>query len=212
VFIEELGHPEGHPTPPGRWNTQTKVLPLTLEIRTPDGELFTADQVKLNDINRFRDLRGISQGFWTYRVFGESAPIQVFTNMRRVTGGNVRVNIRVDETVTSKSAGPLVDENLATSPVRHYTFDLYRVGTFTAITKYVNSIWRGSSHRPMRLIDPDGTVVSSSNTGKISYFVTLRTRKISAFLKAINKEINSLEEKIIQIELFKKGLLQKMFC
>jgi hypothetical protein len=42
----------------GLWVWQTKKIPLTLVIKTPDGLPFTADHVTLNDLRKFRDLRG----------------------------------------------------------------------------------------------------------------------------------------------------------
>jgi hypothetical protein len=47
-------------------------LPLKMEIRTPDGQPFTADHITLDDIRRFRNLRGVSQGTWTYTVSGQN--------------------------------------------------------------------------------------------------------------------------------------------
>jgi hypothetical protein len=55
---------------PARFETQDKNVPLTVEIKTPDGQTFTADHVTLDDIRRYRDLRGVSRGSWSYRVSG----------------------------------------------------------------------------------------------------------------------------------------------
>src|SRR5262245_8039529 len=56
----------------GKWKWDRDYLTLTLEIRTPDGQPFTADHVTLDDLHRFRDLRGTSHGVWTFHLHGKS--------------------------------------------------------------------------------------------------------------------------------------------
>src|SRR5262249_51944775 len=46
----------GRPPPPA-----SKKIPLTIRILTPDGQPFTANAVTLADLERFRDLREVSQ-------------------------------------------------------------------------------------------------------------------------------------------------------
>ena len=58
------GGPHGS-MPGNRWRSEIIVLPLVVEVRTPDGLPFTADHVTMADIGRFRDLRGSTQGTWS---------------------------------------------------------------------------------------------------------------------------------------------------
>jgi len=152
-----------------------KSLPLTLEIKTPDGQLFTADHVTLSDLQRFRDLRGISQGLWTFSIHGESEPIRVDSTEIRVTANKGHLGIAVEETVTSQSAPPLVNDMLAAHTLHRYTFDLFRVGTFTATARSGNPFLNLSTPRTLNLLDPDGAIVATSNRGRLIFPVTLET-------------------------------------
>lgn len=163
--------PDGQPTSP-RWQTQTKTLPLKVVIKTPDGQVFTADHVTLNDLKRFRDLRGTTQGTWSYSIFGETESIWVEPNVARVTAGKVRTSISIQETVPSKSAAPLINDTVKVTGNRRYEFDLFRVGKFTATAKSNTPF---IAHPTMKLMDPDGNVVATSNNGRLTFPVTLRT-------------------------------------
>src|SRR5687767_3680387 len=79
TFVEDVDQPGREPErePRGRWVAQTRSLPLTVEIKTPDGQPFTADHVTLSDLGRFRDLRGTSEGSWSFSVSGESESLSV---------------------------------------------------------------------------------------------------------------------------------------
>jgi len=137
-------------------HTSTVYLPLTMDwIKKPDGTLFTSDHITLDDLNEFRDLRGTSQGEWSFSLHGESDPIRLSRGpfMAEVTAipNSGYINITVDETVTSQSAPPLVSDTVGLSGHR-YEFDLFRVGTFTATAQ----------GRHMALIDPDGVIVVRS--------------------------------------------------
>ena len=156
----------------GRWQVSSRILPLTVEIKTPDDQPFTADHVMMNDIWRFRDLRGTSQGSWTYRVHGQ-ASVPVDPEETRVTADDGRVTISLEETVFSHGA-PLVSDVLAANVGYQYPIDLFHVGMFTATaqTRQLPFLHRG---RPIKLVDPDGNVLAASNEGSISYPVTLQT-------------------------------------
>ena len=123
------------PNGPPRFKTQANTVHCQVEVRTPDGGLFNGTQVTLNDIRRFRDLRGISHGTWTYKVSGESAPVRVDVDEFRVNAGDAFLRVAVLETITSKSAPPFANELLAANQRRRYGFDLWRVGTFTATAR-----------------------------------------------------------------------------
>jgi hypothetical protein len=106
---------------------------LTTSIFSPDGNLFTADHVTIADLERFRDLREASQGLWRYEISGTSAPI--FTGGPHpitVEPDLARVGFSLEETTTSKSAGPLVSSSGGTAATQTFSFDLFRVGQFVA--------------------------------------------------------------------------------
>src|SRR5699024_5018689 len=91
------------------WETEVRTLPLEVKVMAPDGQLFTADHITLADIRRYRDLRGVSQGTWTYSISGASEPIAANEPGQTLAPGDVHAAIGVQETVTSQSAPPLVD-------------------------------------------------------------------------------------------------------
>jgi len=146
-------------------------LPLTVEIQTPDGEPFTADAVTVADLEKFRDLHGASQGLWSYSIHGQQqvSLVDPGTEVNGITG---RWSIAVEETVTSQSAPPLVNDRLSAEDEHTYTFDLYRVGTFVATAESDGLL---GVQRPMRLLDPGGTEVANSDTGELTFPVSLET-------------------------------------
>jgi hypothetical protein len=108
-------------------------LAMSTRIFSPDGNLFTADQVTLADLERFRDLRGTSQGTWRYETSGTSAPIATAGPPRTwVIEGPATVIITIHETITSRSAGPLVSASSGTTTTQDFSFDLFRIGQFVA--------------------------------------------------------------------------------
>jgi phospholipase C len=164
------GHPKGKPI-----EAANVRLPLTVKIKTPDGQPFAADHVTLSDLKRFRDLRGTSQGFWTFSISGESRPINVDDKLVEVTPNRGRLRIAVKETVSSKSAPPLVNDTLAGRSNHRYSFDLFRVGMFSATARLRIPFVTLPAHRTMKLRDPDGVVVATSNNGRLRFPVTLET-------------------------------------
>ena len=157
----------------------THWLPLTIELWTPDGQLFTADEVTLDDLLRFRDLRGVTQGKWSYSVAGKINHIylaQPIPGVSELADG--RLSIVVDETVTSQSAPPLVSDTPSTPGQHRYSFDLYRVGTFVATAK-PDIVHLGGAQPPLRLLDPAGAEVASSQSGTLTFPVSLETLEIS---------------------------------
>lgn len=171
IFVIPPDVPEGAAR--GDWRSQDVSLPLTVEIRDPDGKLFEGDQVTRNDLKKFRDLRGVTQGSWTYTVYGESTPIPIIEGLTRVSPGRSRLTISLLETVKSISASPLVNESLPIGSTQRYTFDLFRVGTFTATSN--DGVPFINLKRSMRLLNPAGEVVATSNNNRLTYPVTLRT-------------------------------------
>ena len=166
----------------GEWVKDEVVVLLTLTIRTPDGKPFTRDHVTLDDIRRFRDLRGTSLLDWTFEASGKTGPIIVdeerVEHGDRVRSGEASVRIGLVETVPSQSARPLVSATVPASERRRYEFDLFRVGTFTASARRSRSPLGGGppslAQRALRLIDPDGVTVARGER-TLTFAVTVAT-------------------------------------
>jgi hypothetical protein len=180
-FLKIRNDGNGGPSRP--WLTQSEILPLKVEIRTPDGNLFTADHVSLADLSRFRDLRGVSHGTWSYSVHGESATVDVEDGNTKLVASDARVRIAVAEPVTSKSAAPLVNLDVGATQGRGFGFDLWRVGTFTASARSGGLV--PGRQRKLRLSDPDSNVVAESGTDRFrfSYPPSLKTGAGRFFLE-----------------------------
>jgi phospholipase C len=162
----------------------TQQVPLTMSARvfSPDGQAFPvhhvingfAGDVTLDDLKRFRDLRGVSQGSWRHEVSGSTT---ITGDMDvTVTQGQATVSIFLDETVPSQSAGPLVYDTISAVGTQVHPFDLFRVGQFRASVRSSDFglgiiQWSGT----LRLKDPDGTVVASSTSSSLDFGVTLQT-------------------------------------
>jgi phospholipase C len=152
------GHPQPPPGPRPRHNgVQVTVegIPVDLQIRDPDGQLFTRDEVTLADLKRFRTARGASRR-WSFSLRGTSRVYNPNPALNEsVTDPQASIHLTITETIASSSAGPLVPRtSIQASPVKA-TFDLLRVGDFVANVVGSNFLvrpWRGS----MRLVDPDG--------------------------------------------------------
>lgn len=160
----EPGHGAGGP---GHPQTQMHPLNLAMELRTPDGQPFTRDDITMGDIRRFRDQRGSTQGDWTFSVRGSAGPFATGDGEFQYIAGPGQILFEVEEVVTSKSAPPVVDEFWAgiQAGTEHYKFDLFSVGTFIANAGGVGQF---------TLRDPDGVTVATGNHS-LFYDVTLQT-------------------------------------
>ena len=174
MFVEPV--PTGGPRlrQTGHLETVERTLAAKLTIFTPDGKPFTADRVTLADLQRFRDPRGIPHGLWSFSVEGESEALEEDPRELKVVGGEGEVSLAIDEVITSKSAPPLVADQLDAKTLRRYPFDLYRIGTFIATATSRNPIPSGGVGRELRLLDPDGTVVASGRA-RIQFDIALPT-------------------------------------
>jgi phospholipase C len=149
-------------------------LPLSFKVFTPDGLEFTAPNVTLDDLNRFKDLRGASQGNWRCEVSGDSGPIDLSEQgWSLVLPGQAIVSFWLVEPVPSQSAGPLVEAAITKIGAQVFSFDLFRVGQFTANVQSKSGVtpWQGT----LQLRAPDGTVVASSQNNRLEFPVTLQT-------------------------------------
>lgn len=165
---------ERQPTDPETGTSASEIsevdIPLTLRLFTPDGIEFTAGAVTLADLRRTRDLRGTPLP-WRYKLTGESEHF-ILDEGDSVFPMPGEFIVAVDETVGSESAPPLVDRAQLTGGRQTFEFDLFRVGRFAAQINVGDGAWRGA----LRLIDPDGTIVATSNYPQqagLSYEVTL---------------------------------------
>jgi phospholipase C len=155
----------------GGFQIVTEEIPLDLRIFTPDGREFTANEITLADLKKFRDLRGSPAGMWSYRLRGASDPIVNEDSI--ITTPRGAISIGVVETITSESAPPLVNRIALIPGRRVFRFDLFRVGAFVAgiSQSFAGARWRGT----MRLVDPDGVAVASTTERRLTFNVDLRT-------------------------------------
>jgi phospholipase C len=177
LYAEYLFHPKADSTERRQTSAPSigrAALPLSFKIYSPDGVEFTAPKVTLDDVNRFRDLRGASQGSWHCEVSGDSGPIDLSEQgWSSVLPGKAIVRLWLDEPVPSQSARPLVEAAVAKVGAQVFAFDLFRVGLFTARVQSRSGVtpWEGM----LRLKTPDGTVAASSHNNRLEFPVTLRT-------------------------------------
>jgi len=157
----------------GGFHSSHKTIPLTLRIFTPDGLEFTAPEITLADLRRFRDQRGNPSGPWSYRLTGESEPIFLGEDSSIINAKGT-LELGITETVASESAPPLVNNLSITSTALSSQFDLYRVGTFVAEISQLaisTQVWQGV----MRLRDPSGVEVARTSGTKLTFAVGLQT-------------------------------------
>jgi phospholipase C len=137
--VDPVGPEAGSGDPPrpgmtplhGGFQSVQHRIPLTVQIRTPDGQLFTGTQLTLADLKKHRDLRGGPSAPWSYLVTGESGPILVDDDST-VAGQRGHFQVDLLETVASESAPPLVSDAELKPGTTDLTFDLYRLGRFVA--------------------------------------------------------------------------------
>lgn len=161
---ESVGPDSDHGRPPrprppqGGVSSPIIFKDLKFQISTPDQRHFTATEVTLADLQRYRDLQGAPQ-LWSYIYTGESNPIPLDRDNRIYAKGKVEITVR--ETIKPESAPPLFNKSsipLHTPTPRSFSFDLYRVGMFVAKIDSVTK-WNGS----LKLIDPEEKVISQTS-------------------------------------------------
>lgn len=142
-------------------------IPSVFQIFDPSGALFTRDEITLGDLKQFRDLRGTPRGRWRYTLVGRSRVYTLSPSLNESVGDpQGSINLALVETVPSSSASPLVPRSRVSGAPFRATFDLYRVGTFRATVSSAQPFgrWRGE----IRLLDPDGVVIASSTSARLS--------------------------------------------
>ena len=163
-------------TPAPRGVDKHISLALDLKIFTPDGAPFTASQVTLADLRRFRDLQGVSQGQWRWEASGQAG--HRITNpdpeapRLSISQAKGQVQIGLDETVALQDTAPLVSTTLGRTGARNVGFDLFRIGRFVAKVTASSplSAWQGL----IQLKDPDGQVMATSTSARLELDITQR--------------------------------------
>ncbi len=161
------GQPKGKP-----FETVTQTMPVKISIFTPDGREFTRPEISLADLRKFRDLRGVPFGEWSYKITGESQHFFLDSDLSEsLHHAQGTLGIGVTETVASESAPPLIANVRLSAAGQSFTFDLFRVGRFVAEIESFVGTWRGS----MRLLDPDGVEVARTTGRRLRFEVSLPT-------------------------------------
>ena len=155
-------------TPPPRGVAKRTTAPLTLKIFTPDGAPFTAAQVTLDDLRRFRDLQGVSQGQWRFEASGQvghrvqGRGDDVLRPSISLAKGQVQISL--DETVAVQDSAPLVSTTLGRTGGRTGRL-VARVTARSPLTA-----WQGL----IQLKDPDGQVMATSTTARLELDIPQR--------------------------------------
>ncbi len=161
-------------------STPPRNLALTLTLKTPDGQPFTNPVVTTADLARWRDLRGVTQGQWSYTVTGRSPRFVSAESGSAIAVQRNLLAITLDETVASTSAAPLVEAVVTGRSTQRFVVDLWRVGQLRAAVRSQTGVpnplrpdrpWQGT----LRLLDPAGSMVASSNRGSLQFEVSLAT-------------------------------------
>lgn len=162
---------EGEPVPlHGGTETVNKFIPLKLRIFTPDGVEFTGTEITRADLKKHRDLRGAPSGPWSFKLSGESERIFIDEDSS-ITNAKGSMRISVIETVPNESGTRLIDNKPITTASQSFSFDLFRVGTFTAEIQQpvLGAQWRGT----MNLFDHKGSKVASTSSRTLRFNVGL---------------------------------------
>lgn len=159
----------------------TGDISLRWQLIDPLGVAFTKTDINLNDLDRYRDLRGFIRP-WTLRI-----PKPVAEDLPGFIGfepGKQLVSVKVNETIPVSSAAPLVNVTASIRPVKEYKFDLYRLGNLTVNVTRLISVplhpdIQGPSAAKISLVKPDGTIHSTGRNGLLQVAITLKDLKWS---------------------------------
>jgi hypothetical protein len=154
------------------YSVVTDAIVVTVRIFAPDGALFTTDEVTLEDLKKYRDLRGMPTGAWRFEVSGRSKDYALDEEPNETTyNPSGTINLSIDETVASESAAPLIPSTPLDGAAQEFTFDLHREGEFVADIdrSSLATPWQGS----MALYDPDGTKIRSTTKQQLRWNVPL---------------------------------------
>lgn len=154
----------------GGLHTVNKLIVLRLRIFSPDGVEFTGTEITAADLRKHRDLRGRPSGPWSFKLSGESEKVLIDEDSS-ILDAKGTLGIAVVEAVRNDSAPPLIDNKPIPSAGQSFSFDLFRVGTFSAEIKSsaLGGFWRGT----MTLFDHRGTKVASTTRPNLRFVVGL---------------------------------------
>lgn len=151
---------------PSAGEAQRKTLSLTTTIRTPDGTPFEAEEVTLADLQRYRNLRGVPRGPWTYSVVGESEPVVTDGGVSLVPS-DAHVRIRLHEVVHSSSAPPLVETTVPEDEGASLPLDLFHVGRLEVVASAGSPVTAtpfDDDRLAFFLANPQGGIYTASGT------------------------------------------------
>jgi hypothetical protein len=154
------GEPEPRPT------NVTDGMDVGLTILTPDGTRFTADEVTIEDLRKYRDVRGVPTGQWSYTLGGERRYNLHEETHETIGEPTAEIILWVVETVASASAPPLIYTTPLDGSTQSFGFDLWRQGRLVAEIATA-AAWNGT----MRLLDPDGVEVASTASTTLAFEV-----------------------------------------
>ena len=158
------------PLPPG--GTRPTVSPFVFPrvLLDPNGVAFTRDVITMEDLDKYRDLRGFVRP-WTLRIPASNNPP---TPITRVVGPQM-VSVKVHEVLASSSAPPLVDVSTRFTASRaEFSFDLYRLGRLSVRVVRTGGFLGGLPTTPIvvTVLRPDGSVFATDNDGTLNVQIT----------------------------------------
>jgi len=156
------------------------TTPMQVSLLDPLGQPFTRPSITTTDLNRYRNLQGVTQGAWTIKLSFHKR-----YRTARLPGEpalNAPIPLHCDFSFglvedAQDSPGALVAMQApAFGGLTRTSFDLFRVGNVVASVRSAGprggfaKPWQGS----LRLKDPDGVVMATSASNNLHFAVTLR--------------------------------------
>ena len=154
------------PSPPGGTKPTVDPFAFPRVLLDPNGVPFTRDVITMEDLDKYRDLRGFVRP-WTLRIPASNNPP---TPLTKVVGPQV-VSVKVHEVLASSSAPPLVDvSSRFTSTRAEFSFDLYRLGRLSVRVTRSGGFLGGLPTTPIviTVLRPDGSVFATDNDGRLN--------------------------------------------
>lgn len=172
VILKNLDYGSGtphaslHPTS----ESETGIL---WQLIDPLGNNFTKTAISLQDLNRYKNLRGIIKP-WTLHI-----PVpknDEFEGFVRFTGKQ-NVLVKIHETIPVSSATALINLAVVIKPKKEFEIDLYRLGnlsvrvTTTLKVSFLPDI-ESPSDAKISLLRPNGTIAATGLNGHLQTAIT----------------------------------------